>query len=429
MSARARNIAASLLCLVTTTAAAGGFGINVNQLQEISPRPGTVIAKDNLSKYRHLIDHDFAKFIDAETIHLETGAPLSFDPHLAYIHATQQYRGQSKIGAAPGQLDGYRLGRPFPEEPDIKDPQAGIKVAWNMRLAYSGDSGLIPEIHWQLRDWRRNSVEVEMNFSAKAMRFMYRHVQEPTPFIAENPTDSFGAFYMEAIEAGSYSGAQVLVYYNRDETQPRNGWVYIPQLQRTQSLASFSRNETMFGSEILPDDFLIYSGGLADVTWRYLGRTYMLLPMYRHDEATPSQRNSEDYRYHHVDFHGRAGCFPNVSWQLRSTFILQATSNDPKAPSAKRLFYVDAQTYLPMLWKIYKEGDALWKFAITAYANPDSHVAVNHESGVPIPTAFATIDIGSNRCTTVQLLAMANVEGVRAKDFDAANIKRGRRIR
>ena len=194
------------------------------------------------------------------------------------------------------------------------------------------------------------------------------------------------------------------------------------------SLASFSTEESMFGSDILPTDFLVYSGRLVDMQWRYRGMTYMLLPMYRHDRVQLSERKARKYDYWHVAFDGRAGCFPRVQWQLRPVLILEGTALDDAALVRKRVFYVDAQTHVAPFWKVYRDGDALWKFVITAYAHPNSHLAHNNESGAPLPTAFSTIDIQTNRCTTLQILTLVNVDEVEPDAFDTADMQgRGRR--
>lgn len=411
-----------------TAAASAGFDLDQAQLVEISPRPGTVITAENLPRFAHLVDRDFARFVAGGFATLDIDEPLSFAPHPAFVSATARFGGQARIGQQPGLLDDFVQGLPFPGPMRLDDAQAGLKTAWNMRYAYTGDSGLLPEIHWQLRDWRSEKVDLEMLFEARSMRFMFRHVQPPVPFVADNPQDAYAAFRLEAIDAGSYDGTEALVFANRDESREVNGWVYIPQLGRTQSLASFSTEESMFGSDILPTDFLVYSERLVDMQWRYRGMTYMLLPMYRHDRVQLSERKARKYDYWHVAFDGRAGCFPRVQWQLRPVLILEGTALDDAALVRKRVFYVDAQTHVAPFWKVYRDGDALWKFVITAYAHPNSHLAHNNESGAPLPTAFSTIDIQTNRCTTLQILTLVNVDEVEPDDFDTADMQgRGRR--
>lgn len=419
---------AGLLALLMSAATQAAFTLDMTQLNEITPRPGTVIDTTNLPRYAHLLDPDFARFVAGGFTTVEVDEPLEFMPHPAFVSATARFGAQTRLGPRPGLLEDFVQGLPFPGEPRRDDPDAGVRTAWNMRYAYTGDSGLLPELHWQMRDWKSGQADLEMQFEARGMRFMYRHVMPPIPAIADNPQDAFAAFLLRAVDAGSYDGAEALVFSNRDESREVNGWVYLPQLGRTQSLASFSTRESMFGSDILPTDFLVYSGRLVDMHWRYLGHTYMLLPMYRHDRVRLSERKARRYDYWHVAFDGHAGCFPRVQWQLRPVLILEGTAVADTALVRKRVFYVDAQTHVAPLWKIYREDGRLWKFALAAYAHPDSHLPDNHESGAPIESAFSTIDLQTNRCTTVQVLTLVNSPEVEADDFDTAGMQgRGRR--
>ena len=402
---------------------AADFVLDLEELNEISPRPGTIISSENYDQFRHLIDSDFGKFISGDFYSIAVGQPSSFAPHQLFVNATRTYGGEATISDNEGTLDNFSQGLPFPEEFSTKDLNAGRKLAWNMRYAYQGDNGEIPEMHWKLIDWRSEKIEFEMDFKAKLMRFMYRHIREPKPFVMNNVEDAYGAFRLEAIDAGSYDGTQALVFANRDESQKLNGWVYIPQLGRTQTLASFSAEESMFGSDVTATDFLSYTGRLTDISWEYKGRTFMLLPMYNHNEVSSSDRKSRKYDYWHTKFTGRASCFPQVNWQLRETLILEGRTKDPDIAVAKRILYLDKQTHLPLMWKLYKKNSILWKFAINAYSHPDYHLDSNRDSGAPILTAFASIDIQTNRCTTLQTLVRVNVDNVGLKDFDVGDMR------
>lgn len=413
-----------LLTALHGPAAGVEFEPDLTQLREISPRPGTVLTSENLGRYRHLLDSDFAKFVEQDFLSLTVGEPISFRPHQAFIFATQQHQGQPRL-LNPGQLADFTQGLPFANKPRRDSPDAGLKLAWNMRYAYTGDSGTIPEMFWQLRDWRKQDADFEMSFEARTMRFMARHVEPPLPAIADNPQDAFGAFFLAAIDAGSYDDTQALVFANRDESREVNGWVYIPQLGRTQTLASFRTEESMFGSDILPTDFLVYAGRLSDMTWHFRGSSYLLMPFYRHDRVELAARKARSHDYWHVDFGGRAGCFPKVNWQLREVYILEGFATEDSAPARRRLLYIDAQTHVAALWKIYQRDERLWKFAMTSFAHPNSHLRSNNESGAPVPSAFSTIDITTNRCTTIQMLTLINNNEVSPKDFDAGRMQSG----
>ncbi|MFP6682728.1 MAG: DUF1329 domain-containing protein, partial [Gammaproteobacteria bacterium] len=373
-------------------------------------------------------DRELATFVRQGWVTLSVGELTSFRPHAAYIMATAQYGDSAKLDD-PGILANYQGGRPFPSTPDRNDPRAGEKIAWNMRVMYNGDNGVVPEMHLQYRDLRNNKINRSLIFEAKLMRFMYRHVVPPIPSVNKNLQNSLGAFYMNVVSAGDLTGAEVLAFFNRDDSEAKKGWVYIPQLRRSQSLESFPPRETMFGSDILPDDFLGYAGRIVDMDWNYIGSTYVLLPMYRHDQIVVTETKASRTNYRFAHFHGKGTCFPNITWQLRHAHIVEGIPSIDDYPVSKRYMYVDSQTYYPALVKIYNESGRFWKLTINGVAHPNSHVPQNHETGAPIADSASTIDVSNDRCTTVQLLSMVNVDGIKVQDFDPANLGGGRRGR
>ena len=409
---------------------ADALGFDVTQLEEISPIPKTIISKNNLSRFRHLVDRDISTLISKDYLKLEVGKPTSFDTHPAFFAATIETPDAELDENNRGMLKNFTRGLPFSKEPSTEDSLSGIKIAWNMRYAYFGDSGRVPEMIWELKDWRKKTIDFRMSFSGSAMRFTHRHILQPTPAIPKNPENAFGAAYLTAIDAGSYDKTEALIYINKNEAEDINGWVYIPQLERTQSLASFRTEESMFGSDILATDFLTFSGRIVDFDWIFLGTTYTLLPLYRHDLAQKSEKFVKKHNYRHVAFSGRADCFPKVPWQIRKTYVLKAVSKKKSSRVGTRIFFIDAQTMAPVIWKIYDKNNRLWKLIINAFAHANSHALVNQESGAPVLTGFSTIDTLTNRCTTIQLLTIINDKTVKFKDFTVNNMRvGGRRFR
>ncbi len=405
------------------------FKIDLEQLNELSPLPGTEINSSNYSNFKNLIDFDIAKFVINDHLAIKIGKPISLKPHPAFIFATRQGRYKAVLSNDKNSLLNFNSGLPFYEPPVQTDKDAGIKLAFNMRYAYLGDNGYIPDMKWNLMDWTNEKLDFSMDFSMKLMRFIFRSVQSPVPKIKQNRKDAYGAAFLTALNAGSYTGLQALIYANRDEAKPLSGWVYVPQLERTQSLASFQNEDSMFGSDILPTDFISFSGSLADSRWNYLGTTYLLLPVYEHNSLTSSGRESTKRDYRHVKFEGKASCFPGVSWQVRRVYILEGEQIDSGKKVQKRIFYLDAQTHVPMIWKIYGQNNKLWKIVISAYSSPESHIKDNANTFAPIATAFSTIDLQTNRCTTVNMLTFINSEKVRARDFEVTRMSSGKRFR
>lgn len=417
-----------LFAVALAVASAEEFDVDSQQLRELSPPPGITINGQNVGDYQFVLDPDLASLIAQDWTSLRVGDITSFRPHAAYREATKQYGGTTTLGES-GKIVNYVAGRPFIGRPRTDDPRAGERIAWNMRLMYNGDSAHIPEMHMQLRDMEDDRLVRAVEFEASLMRFMHRHVVPPVPNVQENIQNTFGAFYMRGIQGADLKDIEVLAFIARDDVNERRGWVYIPQLARSQNLASFNTTETMFGSDYFADDFLGYSGKISDMNWRFIGESFVLLPMYRYDQVVYTETTARNHDYRFVHFDGRGHCFPNITWQIRRTYIVEAVSKVDNYPVAKRYLYVDAQTYFPALIKLYDRNNQLWKIAINGAAHPLSHIEHNKNSGAPIIDATSMIDIQNNRCTTFQSLPLINVESLNTKDFDPNNLGGGRRVR
>ena len=417
------------LNLITLKTLSDPFEADIEQLNELNPQPDTLVTSKNFEYFKNLIDPDIAKFIQNDHFSIKIGAPLSVKPHPAFIFATRQGRSKATLSDEQTSILNFSSGLPFYDPPTSNDPDAGIKLAFNMRYAYLGDNGYIPEMKWRLMDWTKETLEFKMDFSMKLMRFIFRSVQQPVPEIKQNRNDAYGAAFLTALDAGSYSGLQALIYANRNESKPLNGWVYVPQLERTQTLASFRNDDSMFGSDVLPTDFLSFSGSLAESKWNYLGTTYLLLPLYEHNSLENLGQKSKKQDYHHVKFSGKASCFPGVKWQIRKVHILEGIEIKSRNNGRRRIFYLDAQTHVPMIWKIYTQNSKLWKIIISAYSSSESHMPENVGTFAPIGTAFSTIDIQTNRCTTINMLTFVNSSKVGVRDFDVARMTSGKRFR
>ena len=415
------------MMLTVAGATAGEFDLDLAEPTELSPPTGTVISLENIQQTEQLLDEDFATLIKQGWLTITVGQPLSFTPHPAFIAATERYGGQARLGSEPGELFDYTAGRPFPGEPSLDDPRAGEKLAWNMRYAYGGDAGMIPEMYWHYRDMRSQKIERVLEFTAKSMRFKYRHVMEPTPDLKKNPYDIYSAIHLKALDPGDVANTALLIFYNSNDREEEQGWMYVPLLRRVRRVATTARTDSFLGSDIMIEDFLGYSGRIMDMDWSYKGVTYTLMPMYRHDQIEHSPDKARKYDYQFVDFHGHSGCFPNVSWQVRKTYLLQGTPKRKDHPLSKRVFYVDAQILFPVVLKLYDRGGVLWKLGMVGVAHPDFHLPQNKGSGVPLLDSASVIDLQNSHCTTLQMVSLANVGTVKQRDFEPSSLNVGAR--
>jgi hypothetical protein len=207
-------------------AAADPFAIDLAELRRAGPAPDTVIDSSNVGDYSNLLDPEVARLISAGDFDITVGEPVSFDTHPAFAAAT--VADATSLGAEPGDLLGYEGGLPFPAPPQTEDTQAGDKLAWNMRYAWSGDNGILSDMIWHYRDMHRDKVEREVRFKASMMRFMHRHVTTPVPEIPNNPGGVFFGLYLRATYPPDVKNTQLLIHRLEDDKRQEQGWMYVP---------------------------------------------------------------------------------------------------------------------------------------------------------------------------------------------------------
>jgi hypothetical protein len=163
------------------------------------------------------------------------------------------------------------------------------------------------------------------------------------------------------------------------------------------------------------------------MTWTYIGTKQMLQPFFNYDEIPVEKDtvNSDGFKF--GLFHGQGDCFPNVPWQIRKVHILEAVPIWKEHPLSKRIFYVDAETHIPVAGRYYDRSKKIWRVAIAAFSHPDHHLDHNKDSGVAIPTLITMIDVQAKHCTTLKMRTLINDPSVKQKDFTVQSLRsRGR---
>jgi len=388
-----------------------------------SPLPGTEINAENIAQYVGIVDDVLASQVAKGALTFTVGKPTAFESHPNYVAATEKFGAQTQLGDAPGELNGYVAGKPFPAPLSADDPRGGEKLAWNMRYAYGGDSVVIPEMYWYYRNMRQDQVQRKLKFSARSLKFAHRTVKEPLPSVEPNPFQVASAIYLEVHSPPDIAETQLVLFYNKLDAEPEQAWMYVPILRRVRRIATKAKTDSFLGSDIMIEDFLGYSGRIMDMEWKILGESRLLLPFYEYSNQEHSTDKARKYSYNFVDFHGEAHCYPKVTWQLRDAYILEGSTTRNDHPIGKRIFYVDKQTSVAPLTFIYDKAGDLWKIGIGGVSHPDYHVAENQGSGAPILDSSAMIDVQNRTCTTIQMVTIVNNDKLEAKDFSPNNLR------
>lgn len=387
--------------------------------------PGMTLTADNIGQFPGVIDPEMAAAIARGDVQIKVGATTSFDLHGNYVKATRDNAGNVALGADVGQISGWIAGRPFVEEPSLEDPRAGEKLAWNYKYGYNwGDNAAIYPFYWKYRNMESGDVERTLKFNFHFLNYMGRVNQEPLPNIEPNPSELYRSIYVQVLDPYDVKNTQLLIQRNSDDLKRDNAWLYLGFQRRVRRLATGQVTDAFLGSDIMIEDFEGYNGRVSDMNWNYIETKNVLLPFYNHNDMTlDADTHKDDEGYQVVAFAGKGGCYPNVEWQLRKAYVVEATPVDDSHPMSKRVFYMDAQTFTIPRTNIYDRAGNLWKKWIIGQSHPDHHLPNNKGSGVSIDDAFAMVDIQAGHCTTGQFKGQVDPSLTPASLFTPQNMR------
>ncbi len=367
--------------------------------------PGMVISSANIQQFTAIIDPEMAEHIRQGWMEMTVGATTSFDLHPNYVEATRANLGKTILGGEVGQIDGFIAGRPFPEEPSSDDPRAGEKLAWNYKYGYNwGDNAAIAPFYWKYINMESGKLERTLKFNFHFLNFKHRVNQAPVPEVTPNPSNLFRGIYAQVLEPFDVKNTQLLIHRSDDDLKRDNSWLYLGFQRRVRRLATGQVTDSFLGSDLMIEDFEGYNGRVSDMQWTYKGTRNLMMPFYNHNDLqldTETHTDDPD-GYQVVAFGGKSNCYPNITWQLRKVYEVEAAPVDPNHPISKRVYFMDAQTFTIPRTNTYDRAGKLWKVWFIGQAHPDHHLAKNKGSGVSIDDSFAMIDVQATHCTTGQ---------------------------
>ncbi len=390
---------------------------------------GTVISKANVDQFKDALGAGVYKLIKEGSFEIKVGATTQFTISKAYVDATRANLNKAKLGDKVGDnLHGYVAGRPFPEEPDAKDPRAGEKLAWNYKYGVNwGDGAIISPFYWKYRNMQSGQVEKTLKWDFHFLNFMHRTKDAPVPEITPNPSGIFRAIYTKAHEPADLKNTQLLIQRFEDDAKLDDAYLYLGFQRRVRRLAQGQATDAFLGSDLMIEDFEGYNGRVSDMKWTYKGTKNVMLPMWNHDElklASDMPAEADGYKY--VNFGGQGACFPEGTWQLRKVYVLEAAPVNPNHPVSKRVFYMDAQLgNLNGANEIYDRKGELWKVFMVGKSHADHHLPINKGAGIGVDDAFSMVDLQAKHCTTGQFKGQVDPKKNPASLFQVQNLRGG----
>jgi len=385
---------------------------------------GMTINASNADQFKEILDPATYEQLKNGWWEMTVGETTSFGLHENYVKATRDNLGNVSLGDELGQINGFVAGRPFPQEPSADDPRAGEKLAWNYKYGYNwGDSAAIYPFYWKYRDLESGKIERTLKFNFHFLNYKHRVQHQPVPEFADNPSDLFRAIYVQVLEPFDVKNTQLLIHRAEDDQVRDNTWLYLGFQRRVRRLSSGQITDSFLGADIMIEDFEGYNSRISDMNWSYKGTRNIMLPFFNHNDLELATDLVEKDGYQFVEFSGKGGCFPNITWQLRKVHVLEADPIDENHPISKRTHFVDAQTFTLPRTLIYDRKGDLWKSWLIGQAHPDHHLEKNKGTGVSIDDAFSMLDVQAGHCTTGQFKGQVDPELNQVKLFTVQNMR------
>lgn len=385
---------------------------------------GTTINKANVDQFKDALDAGMYMVIKNGWYEVKVGPTTDFKLNSHYVDATIKNLNSTKLGDKPGEIKGFVAGRPFPEEPSASDPRAGEKIAWNYKYGINwGDGAAIAPFYWKYRNMTTGQVERTLKFNFHFLNFKHRVQHEPLPEITPNPSNLFRGIYLKVLEPQDLKDTQLLIQRYEDDLKFDDAYLYLGFQRRVRRLATGQTTDAFLGSDIMIEDFEGYNGRVSDMKWTYKGTKNILMPYYNHNELQLAKDMKDADGYQYVNFVGQGGCFPDITWQLRKVYVVEAEPVSSGHPISKRVFHIDAQVNNINRTLIYDRKGELWKTWTIGKSHPDFHLPVNKGSGIAIDDSFSMVDLQSKHCTTGQFKGQVDPKLNPASLFQVQNMR------
>lgn len=328
--------------------------------------PGTVIERDGLDRLQPFLPPGHLEEFDFEGVRIEIAPTGDYTPHERYREATERWADQTQV-AEDGALLHYVAGQPFRNERIAEAPpdEAGLMIGWNFNFRWQNYGHHIKRAWTALirpgsgggdvSGFRTELVKggghIDRAFAYSFQRVYHSHLSQLDG--DDHALDLRGAENieyrdkMEFLAPYDLRDLRTITERPNDPHGEDQATSYMPTERRVRRISPKERRDSWQGSELTFDDFYVFSGRVADYTWRRLGRRPVLAVM---DAEPPAP-----------EFYGPTSTIPEHRWELRDTWIVEQVPKDRGHPYSSKIMFVDAQTFTASLGLIFDRDGRLWK--------------------------------------------------------------------
>lgn len=381
--------------------------------------PGTIIKKENLKDFKHLLPDSVAKRVEKGDYEIIVGELST--PDLKNVYAQEFYlssernRGKFKldkdgglVSVSTNKREKLPYGLPFPEI-DPSDPEAGTKIMWNFYATELQTNA--QEAMWTLRTLKGYSVEVEV--VGKVARLNYDFSTRELKGIASDVSYMEIALYLAPADL---FGTVVLTWRWMTSSKWDTTWTYAPSLRRPRRTTSANRSDPVGPTDYIVDDINGYSGKIEFFTWKLVKEQTMLLP-YIPDEpeelkvtfprkGVPSPRHGKE-AFSQPRYNVRwsfeepskklAGWWP-LNWVFieRPVYIVEGKSKDPYYSIGRQVLIIDKETFRIHMKLGWDRAGDFWR---TQVMNQSYYISPNGKLSASAAEISFVVDEKRNRAS------------------------------
>jgi len=223
---------------------------------------------------------------------------------------------------------------------DIKpeDPQAAVKVFWNLYWHPGHSDYFMPMVAWGRGEGGR--LDREFEFVSTAAEYAkgdhclvsgYEGVKSKSIMEFRSPRD--------------LAGTRTLQIEYTDPYKENDSWLYSPVQRKPRRVLSSERTSETQGMDFIREDSMGFGGKVHEQNWAYLGKKWILATV-------------------NVPTHPEAGgphlWVPHKTrWELRECHVLELVPKSSSHPYGHKLIFVDAEIFWTLWMTAYDRQDKL----------------------------------------------------------------------
>lgn len=241
-------------------------------------------------------------------------------------------------------VEGAYGGVPFPI------PKTGQEAMWNHQLRWQGEA-----YKWRINTWitTADGKKVQVSDSVVDNQMPYYYKDGTLESYKKEP------YFLRLVTNGpaQKAGEALLI---RDPMDPvavgRQSWQYLTGQRRVRKLPNAAYDTPSFVTSGVSnfDEIYVFSGAMDRYDWKLVGKRELLIPYNANKIFGPAKdADVMDERYLKPDF---------VRWELHRVWEVEATlAAGKRHVIPKRRFYLDEDSWLPVLADGWDAKGQLWK--------------------------------------------------------------------